>query len=174
MCVPVIEFCQSSAIFSFCCPNNTRSHRLWIESSKVKKFYRDPSSFFSPRQNLRPFCPFFLGYCVLRVEKGIHMYAFSFFRISCVVTSSGNESFSYFFTSIFKFSCSLITCSWIYVITWGKTWASGVPKWRAIWIPLENRTKFTSRSNRKILSQKLIFRYGLSNRKIKIFTLWAL
>ena len=41
-------------------------------------------------------------------------------------------------------------------------------------MPLENRRKFSSRSNRKILCQNLIFRYGLSNRKIKIFTSWAL
>ena len=69
MPVPVSEPHQPSTIFSFCCPYNTGSHPPWSESSTVTKFYRASSSFFSPRQNLQPFCLLFLAIAFSESKK---------------------------------------------------------------------------------------------------------
>lgn len=91
MSVPVSESHPPSTIFSFCCSYNTESHTLWSETSTVKKFYR---AFFYQDK----ICShFFFFFEVLRfASRRIPTYTYSFFRTSCVVTSSGYASFRHF------------------------------------------------------------------------------
>ena len=90
------------------------------------------------------------------------MHTYPFFRISCVVTSSAYASFRHFFTS----TCVKLVCQihmsgnhvFLNLRHKSREGLSGLcAKMAGNLNTFENRRKFASRSNRKILSQKVYF-----------------